>query len=93
MNVYSVLFFASLLAVSRCSHNLSETYRYSVQLNGQEYVLYWNFDIRQQNISFAVRVNTTGWIGFGLSRYGQTPLSDVVIGWVDSNQQAYLQVP
>ena len=91
MIVRRVLIFTSLLAVSHCSHNLSQAYRYSAQLNGEDYVLYWSFDIQQQNISFAVRVRTTGWVGFGLSSNGEMPLSDVVIGWVDSNEP-YLQV-
>ena len=35
-----------------------------------------------EKIKFAVNVSTTGWVGFGLSPNGQTPGSDVVIGWV-----------
>jgi len=67
------------------THDLSATYRFSATLdpNGQ-YDLYWNYNLTKQTISFAVRVQTTGWVGFGLSPNGQMPGSDVVIGWVDS---------
>ena len=47
------------------------------------YWLYWNFSKTAEEIKFAVRVKTTGWIGFGLSPNGQMPGSDVVIGWMD----------
>ena len=68
------------------AHDLSATYRFSATLdpNGQ-YQLYWNYNLTAGTISFAVRVQTTGWVGFGLSPNGQMPGSDVVIGWVDSN--------
>jgi len=68
------------------AHDLSETYRFSASLvpNGQ-YELYWNYNLTERTISFAVRVRTTGWVGFGLSPNGQMPGSDVVIGWVDNN--------
>ena len=82
----------TLLALCDGTGDLSERYRFNAQLNGKDYILYWNFDLQQDNISFAVRVRTTGWIGFGLSRDGLMPQSDVVIGWVGNNQQAYLQV-
>ena len=52
------------------------------QIVNPSYELYWNFDAVTQNLSIAVRVNTTGWIGFGISPNGGMPNSDVVIGWV-----------
>ena len=74
-------------------HDLSATYRFSATLdpNGQ-YELYWNYNLTEQTISFAVRVQTTGWVGFGLSPNGQMPGSDVVIGWVDNNGGVQFQV-
>ena len=56
------------------------------------YTLHWNFDRANENISFAVRVKTTGWVGFGISPNGQMPQSDVVIGWVDGSGTAHLNV-
>ena len=87
----SLILFCSLLALCH-SRDLSQDYRFSSQLDGDNYVMYWNFDYQTKNITFAVRVKTTGWIGFGLSPNGQMPQSDVVIGWVDNNGRAMLQV-
>ena len=74
-----------------CTGDLQQDYRFNVQLDGSDYTLYWSFDYATKNISFGVRVRTTGWIGFGLSPDGQMPQSDVVIGWVDSNRRVFLQ--
>ena len=49
---------------------------------GQFYGLYWNYSIAAGTIHFAVNVSTTGWVGLGISPNGQMPGSDVVIGWV-----------
>ena len=75
------------------ARDLSATYRFSATLdpNGQ-YQLYWNYNLTAGTISFAVRVQTTGWVGFGLSPNGQMPGSDVVIGWVDSNGGVHFHV-
>uniref|UniRef100_A0A1X7UIG5 DOMON domain-containing protein n=1 Tax=Amphimedon queenslandica TaxID=400682 RepID=A0A1X7UIG5_AMPQE len=58
-------------------------YQFNAVLVQDYYWLYWNFSSSTELISFAVKVQTTGWIGFGLSPNGQMPGSDVVIGWVD----------
>ena len=73
-----------LMSVQLCiaSHDLSAEYSFSVALH-DNYTLYWNYDLTEKSISFAVRVRTEGWVGFGLSPTGQMPGSDVVIGWVD----------
>ena len=77
--------FALALSLVRCEHDFSR-YSFQTTLNTQEngglYELYWTFDNEAETISFAVRVNATGWVGFGLSPNGQMPDSDVVIGWV-----------
>ena len=80
----SVLLVAHLHATLG-THDRSATYRFSATLdpNGQ-YDLYWSYNLTEQTISFAVCVQTTGWVGFGLSPNGQMTGSDVVIGWVDS---------
>ena len=75
------------------ARDLSANYRFSATLdpNGQ-YQLYWNYNLTAGTILFAVRVQTTGWVGFGLSPNGQMPGSDVVIGWVDSNGGVHFHV-
>ena len=49
------------------------------------YQLYWSYDNAEESVSFLVRVETTGWVGLGLSPNGGMIGSDVVIGWVDDN--------
>ena len=73
------------------AHDLSSSYRFQTNLH-ENYTLYWTFDNDAQNITFAVRVRTTGWVGFGLSPNGQMPQSDVVIGWVDAGGNAHFDV-
>ena len=83
------------LSVACCAHDLS-SYPFKATLNTEEngglYELYWNFDNDAETISFAVRVQTTGWVGFGLSPNGQMPNSDVVIGWVTDDGETMFHV-
>ena len=83
------------LNLAWCVHDLS-SYPFKATLNTAEngglYELYWNFDNDAENISFAVRVQTTGWVGFGLSPNGQMPDSDVVIGWVTDDGETVFHV-
>ena len=44
------------------------------------YELYWNFENDAEIIFFAVRVQISGWIGFGCLPTDKMPDSDVVIG-------------
>ena len=88
MMANSCLILLSLIALSFppfaiCNEELASIYPFNLTLVQDTYWLYWNFNHTTQNISFALRVKTTGWIGFGLSPNGQMPGSDVVIGWVD----------
>ena len=78
--VVTLLF--TLITSALGTHDLSSTYPFRLDLH-DNYTLYWTFDNDAQNITFAVRVRTTGWIGFGVSPNGQMPQSDVVIGWID----------
>ena len=84
------------VSLAWCAHDFS-SYPFKATLNPAQngaglYELYWNFDNAEETISFAVRVQTTGWVGFGLSPNGQMPNSDVVIGWVTDEGDAELQV-
>ena len=63
--------------------NLAEKYPFNATLKEGSYYLYWNFSTSNEKIQFAVRVKTTGWIGFGVSANGQMAGSDVVIGWTN----------
>ena len=45
------------------------------------YEMYWN--VTGGRITFVVRVETEGWVGFGISPNGLMLDSDVVMGYVD----------
>ncbi|XP_067098393.1 DBH-like monooxygenase protein 2 homolog [Osmerus mordax] len=47
--------------------------------------LKWGFSDVFQDITFQLSVNTTGWVGFGLSPKGNMIGADIVIGGVGSN--------
>ncbi len=93
--VVSLMFacYCALVPAALGAHDLSQDYRHSVYLDkNQKYQLFWNFDIEASTITFAVQVETSGWVGFGISPKGKMPGSDVVIGWVDDNGQTFLNV-
>lgn len=46
--------------------------------------LKWGFDDLQDNITFKLVVNTTGWVGFGSSPNGDMRGSDLVIGGLNA---------
>ena len=71
--------------------DLTEKYPFNTTLSEGYYFLFWNFSTTDETIQFAVRVKTTGWVGFGISPNGQMPGSDVIIGWIDG-QKSYFNV-
>ena len=93
--ICTIVLFSSLIAASQAASDaeLTEKYRFSKVLDdNNNYKLYWSFNRQEETITFAVRVGTTGWIGFGLSPNGQMPNSDVVVGWVDTTGTAHFHV-
>ena len=82
-----------LLFTRPCSgvHDLATDYAFTATLH-ESYELFWSYDLDAETISFAVRVRTEGWVGFGLSPNGQMPGSDVIIGWVDEEGRAFFHV-
>ena len=73
------------LSLFACTVNgaIEDNYNRCEDLHTQ-YRLCWNcsFDERGGDFLFATIVNTTGWVGFGLSPDGNMPGSDVVIGFL-----------
>ncbi|XP_078694608.1 DBH-like monooxygenase protein 1 homolog [Branchiostoma floridae x Branchiostoma belcheri] len=55
------------------------THHESLDEDGK-FLLFWKFD--EEKIEFEARVQTTGWVGLGLSPNGGMPGSDIAIGWV-----------
>ena len=92
-----LFFFSALLCLGYCAHIDIDVYPFSSVLNAAGdgsplYTLYWNFDTAEQTITFAVKARTNGWVGFGISPNGGMVNSDVVIGWVNDEGQAFLDV-
>ena len=85
-----VLFAASMQLVNGMQ-NLDLKYPFSNYLD-DTFKLYWDFDMKQQKIDFAVNVSTNGWIGFGISPNGRMLQSDIVLGWVNSDGTAQFHV-
>ena len=95
LQAYSFITFLAASIAIRGSHaqELDQRYNFSRSLDGEgKYTLYWDYDLEREKIMFAACVQTTGWIGFGLSPNGQMPNSDVVIGWVDDSGQNFFHV-
>ena len=86
-----VLFTASMQLVAGMQ-NLDLKYPFSDYLDDGTFKLYWDFDMKQQKIDFAVNVSTNGWIGFGISPNGRMLQSDIVVGWVNSDGSAGFHV-
>ena len=81
-----------LLASAHLHEDLAERYSNFKLLSSPSYELYWDVDEPSGNLSLAVRVNTTGWVGFGVSPNGGMPNSDVVMGWVEDDGTVVFQV-
>ena len=91
------LLFSTLLCLGYCAHINLDVYPFSSVLTADSggsslYSLYWNFSTADQTIAFAVKAKTNGWVGFGISPNGFMVDSDVVIGWVNDEGQAFLHV-
>ena len=94
---FCLSFLAALLLVQLANAHthdeLSEQYTYNVQLDNEgRYTMFYTYDADLSILRIAVLVQTTGWIGLGISPNGQMPGSDVVMGWVDNSGRAFLQV-
>ena len=89
--VFAVLSMATLTN-DHLHDNLGGRYNNYKLLSSPSYELYWSVDESTGNISLAVRANTTGWVGFGVSPNGGMPNSDVVMGWVKDNGEVAFQV-
>ncbi|RNA04064.1 tetratricopeptide repeat 1, partial [Brachionus plicatilis] len=71
----------------------SEDYTFSLNVDDSDesqYKLYWKV-LEKDEIQFEIHCRASGWIGFGLSPNGGMTGSDIAIGWVDSNGQAFLK--
>ena len=93
----NLVLFAALVCLGYCDHIDLDAYPFNSVLRADNdgsplYTLYWNFSTAEETITFAVKAKTNGWVGFGVSPNGGMVNSDVVIGWVNAEGQAFLQV-
>ena len=82
--MFCILALFSLLLGSSLAQDpdLDARFRRFILINeSPRYELYWN--ITEGRIACAVRVQTNGWVGFGISPTGLMLDSDVVMGFVD----------
>ena len=80
------------LTSSHLHEDLADRYSNFKLLNSSSYELYWKVDEPSGNLSLVVRVNTTVWVGFGLSPNGGMPNLDIVMGWVEDDGTVVFQV-
>lgn len=88
---------AILAAILLCAvqHITSEptddgSFTHNVYLDEKEqYHLLWRYN--DTHITFKARVNTLGYVGFGVSSNGGMKGADIVIGWV-KNSKVYFKV-
>ena len=76
---------------------LRKKYTNSQVLVPGNYELYWNYTLDSTspgngNISFAVHVNSTGWVGLGVSINGSMIHSDIGMGWLTADGQPVFTV-
>ena len=93
----TLVLFSALLCLGYSAHIDLDAYPFTSVLKADSdgsplYILYWDFDTTEQTITFAVKAKTNGWVGFGVSPNGGMINSDVVIGWVNDEGQAFLHV-
>ncbi|XP_048106553.1 DBH-like monooxygenase protein 1 homolog [Alosa alosa] len=80
---------AFFFSTVRLTSSQESGYRHSAVLDANgKYRMKWKFDDR--TVTFELEVETTGYVGFGLSSNGAMALSDIVIGGV-FNGRPYLQ--
>ena len=93
IRIQRVLSFLFLAAFANA--NLTTEYDHAAYLDPEEdFKLYWSVKDTDKSMHFAVEVNTTGWVGFGISAglSGSMKGADMVVGWVDSQGKGHLQV-
>jgi len=92
IRIQRVLSFLFLAAFANA--NLTTEYDHAAYLDPEEdFKLYWSVKDTDKSMHFAVEVNTTGWVGFGISAglSGSMKGADMVVGWVDSQGKGHLQ--
>ena len=55
--------------------------------------MYWTVDDSSDTVEIGLEVESSGWIGWGISPNGQMVNSDVIVAWIedDEDQTPYLK--
>lgn len=80
-NISTPFLFLLILFINKIVAKLH--WEHSADLD-DNYRLLWS--IQGQEITFEVRVRALGYVGFGFSRDGKLPGSDIAVGWIDRSQ-------
>eukprot|EP00484_Ammonia_sp_Unknown_P001510 CAMPEP_0197021526 /NCGR_PEP_ID=MMETSP1384-20130603/2418_1 /TAXON_ID=29189 /ORGANISM="Ammonia sp." /LENGTH=642 /DNA_ID=CAMNT_0042449369 /DNA_START=26 /DNA_END=1950 /DNA_ORIENTATION=- len=95
MAVSVVAFVAFLLTVVRSTIDTPleawEEYfeHYTFLRADRDYRLYWKILEDETTVEIGLEVATTGWVGFGISDDSTMGGADIIMGWVDDNQDKY----
>lgn len=67
--------------------------QFTLSFDNNRFLFRWEFDDQNDKISFSLRVNTTGWVGFGFSKIAPNNMQDydVIVGGFKDGQ-GYLNV-
>ena len=67
--------------------------QFTQSFDNNRFLFRWEFDDQNDKISFSLRVNTTGWVGFGFSKIAPNNMQDydVIVGGFKDGQ-GYLNV-
>lgn len=108
--IYSTFLLFSLVNSDNLSSPLStfDNYTYSLEIVAKTIDLWWKIDQKQQEITFELHVNTTGWIALGISPgiqfdkkmivnvfsclAGGMTGADIGLGWIDQTGVVHFEV-
>jgi hypothetical protein len=82
--------FALIISTS-CSHKQTEPGKRREVLDSR-YIVEWSVDSDLKMITFELAVETTSFVGFGISLGGTMNGADIFIGGVNSEGQSYFDV-
>ena len=77
--------FIPLICTQVQSQSIPEIYTSSSHYNyGINYTVYWDVS-DEVNFNLLIQADTTGWVGFGITKGGGMNQADIVIAWVDDS--------
>ena len=94
MAIYFHYYIFALLVCSKLHSALGEPPSSFVRSEtlADYYLLTWEVDHGHKNVTFEVKAQTTGYVGFGLNTIGGMTGADIVIGGVFDNGTSYFSV-